>query len=248
MKLERFISSRLLRQFLKEKHVETNEAEVDAELERLRKNPPFTVRPVLQQPLEKSLEQNYYTMDEYRQEIWNNQGLKQYVDSQWKKAYPDKAALEALVQQKRAGVKQEYFKTWHILFVHAGQEGEAENNAKATCQRLEKGEDFAKLAKELSKDKSSAKDGGYIGYISQEESPFGADATAALAALKPGGYSQPLASPWGWHIFKRETLSDEDVIAIIKESFVNDKEGEVFAAINKSAKIEYFPPYEKAKH
>ena len=258
MKLGRAIQTALLRQFLNEQHVVVEDAVVEAAIAELRKNPPVAPCACCYYPtFELFLEQNYYTLAEYRQVLRGVKGLAQYLDALWKKTYPDAASLAALAQQKRAAIDQEYFKTWHILFNASDSlngvkppeqiEQETEAKAQAAWQRLQKGEDFAKLAKELSKDKTSAPNGGYIGCISRERSPFGLTATAALAALKPGAYSQPLSSPWGYHILKREALTDDDILSILKESFMADKEDEVYVKVNKSAKIECFPPYKQVR-
>ncbi|MBB3104518.1 SurA N-terminal domain-containing protein [Azomonas macrocytogenes] len=66
--------------------------------------------------------------------------------------------------------------------------------------RLEKGEDFATLAKQESQDPGSAKDGGDLGFAG----PGVYDPTfeKALYALKEGEISVPVRSAFGWHLIK----------------------------------------------
>lgn len=77
-----------------------------------------------------------------------------------------------------------------------------EAEAKAIIARLDKGEDFAKIAKSISIDGSSAV-GGDLGYFShgQMVEPF----EKAAFALKVGTYThEPVQTPFGWHIIKVE--------------------------------------------
>lgn len=74
--------------------------------------------------------------------------------------------------------------------------------------RLDKGEDFAALARAESGDPSAAK-GGELGWI-----PRGTVVPAfeeAAFALKPGETSMPVRSPFGWHLIRAEDKRPEGV-------------------------------------
>lgn len=103
-------------------------------------------------------------------------------------------------------IKQEYqdqlpnlqpteYKARHILV-------KTEAEAKAIIKQLEKGADFAKLAKEKSKD-ASAKEGGELGwFIGKQMVP---QFTAAVEKLKKGQFTRtPVQTPYGWHVIKLE--------------------------------------------
>ena len=66
--------------------------------------------------------------------------------------------------------------------------------------RLEKGEDFATVAREASEDVGSAQDGGDLGYSGGDAFP--AEFEEALASLQSGQVSQPLRTDSGWHLVK----------------------------------------------
>jgi peptidyl-prolyl cis-trans isomerase C len=94
--------------------------------------------------------------------------------------------------QKEVKNKKEV-KVRHMLF-------KDQASAKAALLRLEKGEDFQKVARELSEDKQSAQDGGDLGYILEGAVP---DFEKPLADLKPGQHSkEPTKSQFGCHVFK----------------------------------------------
>ncbi len=79
---------------------------------------------------------------------------------------------------------------------------ESEEDALAVIARLDKGEDFAELAKELSTGPSGPK-GGDLGYFVPEDmvAPF----SEAAFAMEPGSYGkQPVQTQFGWHVIKVE--------------------------------------------
>ncbi|HBN22571.1 MAG TPA: peptidylprolyl isomerase, partial [Holosporales bacterium] len=84
-------------------------------------------------------------------------------------------------------------KVRHILF-------KDEKNANAALKRLKNGEDFQKLARELSEDKQSGQDGGDLGYVLEGTVP---EFDAALKSLKTGGVSKEATKTnFGYHLFK----------------------------------------------
>jgi len=94
----------------------------------------------------------------------------------------------------------------HVLIpVPEGATPEAEAKAKAAAadvlRRARAGEDFAKLARELSQDKGSAAKGGDLGYVSKGE--MVPEFEAALLKLKKGELSpEPVRTPFGFHVIK----------------------------------------------
>ncbi len=73
-----------------------------------------------------------------------------------------------------------------------------EEEAKTVEKRLKAGEDFGKLADELSKDPGSK--GGDLGYFTKDRMvPEFAD---VAFKLKPGEVSDPVKTQFGWHVIK----------------------------------------------
>ena len=68
--------------------------------------------------------------------------------------------------------------------------------------------DFATLARRFSADRASAERGGDMGWIAPA-SMHPAFASAA-AALSPGEVSDPVMTPFGWHVIRVEARSEED--------------------------------------
>ncbi len=95
----------------------------------------------------------------------------------------------------------------HILFaVPPGEDDSAWEAARAKAERAaaraREGEDFAKLAQELSEDPGSAREGGDLGFFPKGRTD--PDFEAAAFALEEGEISGPVKSIYGYHVIKRE--------------------------------------------
>jgi peptidyl-prolyl cis-trans isomerase C len=94
----------------------------------------------------------------------------------------------------------------HILFRAAAGDDkagkEAEDKAKAVIARLNKGEDFQKVANELTEDPSGKANGGDLGYFTKEQM-VPEFATVAFG-LEKGKISGPVKTQFGWHVIKTE--------------------------------------------
>lgn len=67
-------------------------------------------------------------------------------------------------------------------------------------EKLDKGEDFAKLAEEYSQDPGSKNNGGDLGWAA--EGTFVPRFTEVMNSLKDGQISEPFKSQFGWHIIQ----------------------------------------------
>lgn len=75
-------------------------------------------------------------------------------------------------------------------------------------ERVENGADFAELAK-LHSDDLSATRGGDLGWLSPGDTVPQFERT--MDALKPGELSEPIASPFGWHLIQVLERREQDV-------------------------------------
>jgi peptidyl-prolyl cis-trans isomerase SurA len=86
--------------------------------------------------------------------------------------------------------------------INVGQDDEAAKKAAGIRSRLAAGEDFARLAAEVSSSPSKA-NGGMIGPIATSE--LSQDLQKTLASMKPGDIGQPIRTTKGYQILKLET-------------------------------------------
>lgn len=99
----------------------------------------------------------------------------------------------------------ETVKASHILFMVNKDDSEEvvkqkEAAAKAALARAKKGEDFDKLAKELSEEPGAKESGGDLGYFSKDR--MVPEFAEAAFSQKPGDISEPVKTQFGWHIIK----------------------------------------------
>jgi peptidyl-prolyl cis-trans isomerase C len=71
------------------------------------------------------------------------------------------------------------------------------------------GEDFAKVAGEVSKDPGSKTDGGDLGFFTKDRmvEPF----AEAAFKMEPGQISDPVQSQFGWHVIRVEERRNKPV-------------------------------------
>jgi peptidyl-prolyl cis-trans isomerase SurA len=74
--------------------------------------------------------------------------------------------------------------------------------------KLDAGANFAELARSQSEDASSAK-GGELGWVSPGETV--PEFEKAMDALKPGQVSDPVQTPFGWHLIQVMERRTEDL-------------------------------------
>lgn len=75
-------------------------------------------------------------------------------------------------------------------------------------QRIENGEDFAKLARSHSQDTGSASRGGELGWVNPGD--MVPEFEQAMDRLKPGEVSAPVQSRFGWHLIQVEARRQHD--------------------------------------
>lgn len=82
--------------------------------------------------------------------------------------------------------------------------------------RLDKEEDFAKVAKEVSQDTATKDKGGDLGTISYDDSQYDAQFMAGAKKLAKGAISDPVQSSFGYHIIKCIDKQEYPVKALSK--------------------------------
>lgn len=120
------------------------------------------------------------------------------------------AALRAYYEENKARYTQAGRRhARHILVASTGDDKADEAKAKKIYERAAAGEDFAKLARELSDDTGSKESGGDLGDAERADfvGPFG----DAVWSMKPGEIRGPVKTEFGWHVIKLESASPETV-------------------------------------
>jgi peptidyl-prolyl cis-trans isomerase C len=114
--------------------------------------------------------------------------------------------------------------------------------AKTALARVKGGEDFAKVATELSKDPGG--EGGDLGWFTKDR--MVPEFSEAAFKLEPGQISDPVKTQFGWHIIKVEekrvkTFPPFDQVKDQAARYVQQKaQTELVTGLRKDAKIERF--------
>lgn len=131
-------------------------------------------------------------LENLKRNILANEAIRAHLSSN----EPNEAAMQKEYESKMGKMKTQEYKAKHILL-------KTEQEAKDIIAQLDKGADFAALAKEKSLDTASGKDGGDLGWFdaNQMVKPF----SEAVASMEKGKYSKtPVQSQFGWHVILLE--------------------------------------------
>jgi peptidyl-prolyl cis-trans isomerase C len=172
--------------------------------------------------------------------------VARYEDRVLQETYISRAVEKAASDDKLRAKYQDYVKEHggreEVSARHILVDNEAE--AKAIIAQLEKGADFAALAKQKSKD-PAGQQGGDLGFFGRDEMvPEFAD---AAFKLKKGEYTkQPVKTQFGWHVIKVEDRrqssppsfdeAKEELSNEVARDVINDKVKE----LRDKAKVETF--------
>ena len=159
--------------------------------------------------------------------------MQELLGSVAKAATTEEAERKAYDEAAKAEPPQEEIHARHILVP-------TEDEAKAALARVKGGEDFAKVATELSKDPSA--DGGDLGWFTKDR--MVPEFSDAAFKLKKGEVSEPVKTQFGWHIIKIEDVRTKSFPPFeqVKDQaarYVAQKaESEAIAQLHSAAKIE----------
>ena len=183
------------------------QAEFQSKIDRL---PPYYRALAAQQKdkfLDEIINEKLFLKEAYKHGIDRNKDVKDLIEEAKRKIMvskfiedqisrnikiSDKEIEDYYKLHKKEFVMPERYKASHILVA-------TEDQAKKVLERINKGEDFATVAKELSIDASKS-NGGDLGYFT--EGQMIPDFEAACFKLQPGQTSGIVKTQFGYHIIK----------------------------------------------
>jgi peptidyl-prolyl cis-trans isomerase C len=170
--------------------------------------------------------------------LLQNEGKKSLTDQALHGVYDD--AVKQMGNEEEVHARHILFRVANPTDEKASKE--AEDKVKAVIERLKKGEDFAKLANELTEDPSGRKDGGDLGYFTKDQ--MVPEFSAVAFKLDKGAISDPIKTQFGWHVLKVEDKRKRqppefDKVKPQLETFVERKaQVELVNKLRAEAKIE----------
>ena len=227
-----------------------SDADVDAELAKIKGQFPDD------KAFQEQIAQSGMTPDKLKENIRTGLQQSRWMKSQVKSPeITDDQAKTFYESNIKEFEQPETVKATHILFMvepdaPADVVKQKEEAAAKAAERAAAGEDFTKLAKELSEEPGASESGGDLGFFPKDRMvPEFAD---AAFAQKVGDISKPVKTQFGWHVIKVTDKKAAGTVPFdqVKEQVVsylksNNQREAVQAVLNKlkeSAKIETFLP------
>jgi peptidyl-prolyl cis-trans isomerase C len=154
-----------------------------------------------------------------------------------KQSTTDAALKEVYDQAAKTQKSEPEVKARHILVP-------TEDEAKMALKRVRDGEDFAKVATEVSKDPGSQ--GGDLGWFTKDQ--MVPEFAVAAFKMAPNQISEPVKSQFGWHVIKVEDKREktfpkfEEVKDQVTQYVVQRAQQDVIMKLRSAAKIERSTP------
>ncbi|MFP7486166.1 peptidylprolyl isomerase [Priestia filamentosa] len=165
-----------------------------------------------------TLEASGVSLSSLKEDIKKNKEIEELLRPSIK--ITEKEMKEYFNENKDSFAQAAQVKASHILV-------DDEKTAKEIKEKLDKGEDFATLAKKYSTDTATSESGGELGYF--EEGTMTDEFDKKAFSMKKGEISDPVKTDYGYHIIKVEDVkgakqaSYKDSKAQVKEAIFNEK-------------------------
>jgi len=210
--LNELIDDILLEQQIKELNYQVSDSEVEAAIQRIisQHNIPNV------DTLKYALAKQGKSWKQYREEVRKQLRRWQFINA--KVGHRVKISDEEVREQyekESSGEREKEYHARHILFrvqgEDAGLEARQRQNALDALARLRAGEDFEKLAREVSEG-PTARFGGDLGWF--RKGVMVKEFEDAVLKLKKGEISEAVRTPFGWHV-----ILLDDVRSVAVRSF-----------------------------
>ncbi len=210
----------ILEEMIKEKLIEKRAAAVkvtDEEVTETFKK--FTANLGSEEEVKKQIAASGQTLEAIRENIRTSLRQDHWLDAEVVKAggVSDKDAETFYKENTDKFQKPPEVRASHIL-VRIPPESkpevvvEKQKAAQAIADRVKKGEDFAKLAKELSEDPSAKENSGDLNFFAKEQ--MVPEFSEAAFKMKKDEISEPVRSQFGYHVIKVTDRHDAETVAL----------------------------------
>ncbi|MCZ8495369.1 peptidylprolyl isomerase [Priestia megaterium] len=210
--LDSLIEQKVISKEAAKQNIKVTDKEINAELENLKSQYGG------EEALNQALASSGVKLSELKKDLKTNIEAKKMVESTI--SIKDSEMKSYFNQNKDSLATEAQVKASHILVAD-------EKTAKEVKAKLDKGEDFAKLAKEYSTDTASKSDGGNLGYFKKGDM---VEAFANKAfSMKVNEVSDPVKTEYGYHIIKvtgkkeAQKATYENSKAKIKQTLLDQK-------------------------
>lgn len=203
--------------------------------------------------LDQFVKLNAFTMEGFRTYLTIETGLRLYKDRLVKEMQTPEA-IEKAVDKHREQIEADFVKGATISFDFFQDpnyfrnpkpvKAKKEKLANEAWERLQQGQAFDQVAREMSDDSATASKGGELGCVRSDW--LGSEVQEAWSTQEPGTYSKPIKTNWGYCIVTRKNLTDEDIRSLLIEQaaeLVQEEIDQELKVFMDAAKIEYMTAY-----
>ncbi len=178
--------------------------------------------------LKSSYGDNFETAIQSYYGVKNENEFKEYIRlayrrQLWEKDYAKSEVTDTEINDYYENVAIGDIEASHILIKvnTSDDDAKALQTAKDIIAKLDKGENFATLAKEYSEDAANAEQGGSLGYFNYKDH-FDKNFMEAAVNLEVGKYTKtPVKSQYGYHIIYKTNQKEKDILENIKDSIID---------------------------
>jgi peptidyl-prolyl cis-trans isomerase C len=251
--LQDIIIDRLLRK--RSADLKVNEEEVEKNITQLKAQFPS------EDKLKEELKKSGQTLDGVKENIRTSMRQQQWIEARIAgQADVSDADVKAFYDQHPEAFKQpEMVRASHILIM-VPQDAKPEvvaakkKQIEAAAARVAKGEDFNKVASEVSEDPSAKQNGGDLNFFAKGQ--MVPEFSDAAFKLEKGKVSEPVKTQYGFHIIKVTDKKDPQTVAFdeakekitgyLKEQKKRAAVNELIASVRAKADVKVnLPPLEK---
>ena len=210
--LHSMVQQDLVFQYAKDHNIQVSEADIDSKINDIKQR-------LSDQQLDQALKQQGMTQQDLRDLMKEQIIVKDAVDQN---LHVSDAQLQDYLNKNHAVLDQpKQVRARHILVINLA-------TAQMIEQKLKSGGDFAALAKQYSSDPGTKDKGGELGFFTQ--GAMVKEFSDAAFSMKPGQISQPVHSPYGWHVIQVEEIKPAQVATLansrqkIKDQMLSSQE------------------------
>jgi peptidyl-prolyl cis-trans isomerase C len=245
--LDSLIALELLYQESQRRGIKVSDADVDAEINRSKRQFPDA------QSFQEAMKARGMTENDLRRDTRKTMAVNRLLEGGiWKDVTVTPEQIKRFYDTNQDSFQHPaQIRVSHILVrvpegASAADRAAAKQRAGALLDQLKAGADFAALAHKESQDATSAAQGGDLGYLAKGEMDSTFEKQAF--ALKPGQLSDVVSTPYGFHIIKvtdrRAAGStplaevEERIRAVLQKFERQKRQADLVAELRKKAKVE----------
>jgi peptidyl-prolyl cis-trans isomerase C len=241
--LDQLVDYHLLAQESRARKFEVTAADVEARMSQMRRGFPD------EDAFKQGVAAQGLTVEQLQRQARTDLEISKLLDAEVNaKVSVQDAEVDAFYKQNIERFKEgETVHASHILLgvpqnADAAQKGQTRAAAEALLKKIRAGADFGALARQQSQDSDSARNGGDLGFFPKGQMTPAFE--AAAFALKPGGVSRVVETPFGFHIIKLHARRPPRTVPFAEAS---GQIKEFLARNQRETRLEQFVTQAKAK-